>query len=257
MKRFLLSCVGVGAFLLTSGLSAQQAPPAGGAPAPLPAPKNLKFFPKDRTTEQILPIMQAFNQALGVGCAHCHVFDGPPLTNPKNDLASDEKPEKDIARVMLAMARDVNMQLGSELGKPAAEVTQVQCVTCHRGVAVPKQLVAIMMETARTENIAAAVQQYRELRQKYYGSQAYDFTDATLFNAANQSNTAMKPDDALAFAQLNLEFNPNSARTHQAMSQAYQRKSDKDSAIKSLERAIELDPMNQGFKNQLQQLRGN
>jgi cytochrome c-type biogenesis protein CcmH/NrfG len=39
------------------------------------------------------------------------------------------------------------------------------------------------------------------------------------------------------------------------MAQAYQRKNDKDKAIQSLEKAVQLDPMNQGFKNQLQQLK--
>jgi cytochrome c-type biogenesis protein CcmH/NrfG len=65
-----------------------------------------------------------------------------------------------------------------------------------------------------------------------------------------------KPDDAIAFAQLNIAYNANSARSYQVMSQAYQRKNDKDKAIQSLEKAVELDPMNQGFKNQLQQLKG-
>jgi cytochrome c-type biogenesis protein CcmH/NrfG len=37
------------------------------------------------------------------------------------------------------------------------------------------------------------------------------------------------------------------------MAQAYLRKNDKDKAVQSLEKAVELDPMNQGFKNQLQQ----
>ena len=72
---------------------------------------------------------------------------------------------------------------------------------------------------------------------------------------AKQSLAAMKPDDAIAFAQLNIAFNANSARSYQVLSQAYQRKGDKTPAIQSLERAVELDPMNQGFKNQLQQLK--
>ena len=263
MKRFSVLLTAVGVMLVTAMISAQA--PGGGAPqgrgggaAPqLPEPKNLKFFPKEMTAQQIIPIMANFNAALGVNCGYCHVFDGPPATNPKNDFASDEKPTKAKARVMLGMARDVNMKLGSELGKPAAEVTQVQCITCHRGVAIPKQLVAIVMDTSTKQNAAAATQQYRDLRKQYYGAQAYDFSDATLFAAAQQSLMAMKPDDALAFAQLNVEFNPNSARSYQVMSLAYQRKSDKDNAVKSLEKAVELDPMNQGFKNQLQQLKGN
>jgi tetratricopeptide (TPR) repeat protein len=156
---------------------------------------------------------------------------------------------------MLALARDVNMKLQSELGKPAAELTNVQCVTCHRGVAIPKQLAAIMVETAGKEGINKAVQQYQELRKQYYGAQAYDFTDVSLFAAANQSLMANKPDDAIAFSQLNIAYNAKSARSYQVMAQAFQRKNDKDKAIQSLEKAVELDPMNQGLKNQLQQLK--
>jgi hypothetical protein len=272
MQRFSVVSALIGVLLVTVALSA-QAPQGGGraggaggagAAAPqgqrgggpqLPAPKNLQFFPKDMTAQQIVPIMQNFNAALGVNCTYCHNSE-PPIDNPKNDFASDEKETKKRARVMLVLARDANMKLQSELGKPAAELTQVQCITCHRGVAIPKQLTAIVMETAGKEGVAKALQQYQDLRKQYYGAQAYDFTDATLFNAANQSLTANKPDDAIAFAQLNLAFHANSARSYQVLAQAYQRKNDKDKAIQSLEKAVQLDPMNQGFKNQLQQLKG-
>jgi tetratricopeptide (TPR) repeat protein len=220
----------------------------------VPTPKNLQFFPKDMTGQQILPIMQNFNAALGVNCTYCHNSEAP-VDRPGNDFASDEKQTKKTARVMLAMARDVNMKLQSELGKPANELTNVQCVTCHRGVAIPKQLVTIMMETAGKDGINKAVQQYQDLRKQYYGAQAYDFTDATLFNAATQSLAANKPDDAIAFAQLNIAYNANSARSYQVMSQAFQRKNDKDKAIQALEKAAQIDPMNQGYKNQLQQLK--
>jgi len=278
MKRFSTSLTLVGVMLITVAISA-QAPqggggrggggragggaPQGGAPQAqggggpqLPAPKNLQFFPKEFTAQQILPVMQNFNAALGVNCGYCHVFDGPPATNPKNDFASDDKQTKKTARVMLAMAREVNMKLQSELGKPAAELTNVQCVTCHRGVAIPKQLVTLVMETAGKEGVNKALAQYNDLRKQYYGAQAYDFSDATLFNAATQSLAANKPDDAIAFAQTNLAYHANSARSYQVMSQAFQRKNDKDKAIQALEKAVELDPMNQGFKNQLQQLKG-
>ena len=260
MKRFSMSLTFAGVFLVAMTLSAQE--PAGGRgggggpqAAQMPTPKNLQFFPKDMTGARLLPIMLNFNASLGVNCTYCHNSE-PPVDNPKNDFASDEKETKKKARVMLAMARDSNMKLQSELGKPAAELTQVQCVTCHRGVAIPKQLTAIMMETAAKQGANMAIAQYQDLRKKFYGAQAYDFSEATLFNAANQSLAANKPDDALAFAQLNLAYNGNSARTYQVMAQAYQRKNDKDKAIQSLEKAVQLDPMNQGFKNQLQQLKG-
>jgi hypothetical protein len=268
MKRFSTSLTLVGVLLVTVAISA-QAPQGGGragGAAPqgqgggrgggpqVPTPKNLQFFPKDMTGQQILPIMQNFNAALGVNCTYCHNSE-PPVDNPKNDFASDEKETKKKARVMLQLARDVNMKLQSEMGKPAAELTNVQCVTCHRGVAIPKQLATIMTETATKEGVNKAIAQYNDLRKRYYGAQAYDFTDQTLFTAATQALAANKPDDAIAFAQTNLAYHATSARSYQVMSQAFQRKNDKDKAIQALEKAVDLDPMNQGFKNQLQQLK--
>jgi cytochrome c-type biogenesis protein CcmH/NrfG len=47
-----------------------------------------------------------------------------------------------------------------------------------------------------------------------------------------------------------------SSRTCQALAQAYQKKNDKDNAIKALEKAVELDPNNNQAKQQLQQLKG-
>jgi hypothetical protein len=249
MKRFSVAWTMLSIVLLTAALSAQG---RGGVPLP-PEPKNLQFFPKEMTAAQILPIMQNFNAALGVNCTYCHNSE-PPADRPGNDFASDEKQTKKTARVMLAMARQVNMTLQSQLGKPAMDVTNVQCVTCHRGVAIPKPLTALLIETAQKDGINKAVQQYQDLRKQYYGAQAYDFTDASLFAAAQQSLMANKMPDALAFAQLNIAYNPTSARSYQIESQIYQRQNLKEAAIGSLQKAIQLDPMNQGYKNQLQQL---
>lgn len=157
---------------------------------------------------------------------------------------------------MLALARDVNARLGAELGKPAADITRVGCATCHRGVAISKQLVDIVIDTAAQSDAAAAVLRYRDLRKQYYGGQSYDFTENTLIAVAQRAVAANKAADAIAYLQADIEFFPNSARSYQALSQAYQRKSDKDNAIKSLQKAIELDPNNQQYKTQLQQLTG-
>jgi hypothetical protein len=39
---------------------------------------------------------------------------------------------------MMKLVQDINTKLASEVGKPAAEVVKVQCITCHRGAAIPK-----------------------------------------------------------------------------------------------------------------------
>jgi tetratricopeptide (TPR) repeat protein len=101
---------------------------------------------------------------------------------------------------------------------------------------------------------AAAVAEYRDLRRQYYGSQAYDFREDSLLLAAQRATQDNRPDDALALLTLNMEFFPMGARSYQAQSVAYQRKNDRENAIKALQRAIELDPNNAGYKNQLTQL---
>jgi hypothetical protein len=263
MKRLPVCLLGAfGACLLATSTMSAQAPAQGGGGrgGPQAAPiTNLQILPKEQfqTFQQVLPVMQNFSAALGVGCGYCHSTYIAP-GNPMNDFASDTKVEKQKARVMMRTVRTVNTTFGTEIpavDKTQTKTVQVGCVTCHRGVAIPRQLVDIVVDTGNEKGAAAAVAQYRDLRKQYYGAQAYDFSDTTLFTAAQRSNVAMKPDDAIAYAQLNLEFNPMSARSYQVMSQAYGRKMDTPAAITAMEKAVAMDPMNMGFQNQLNQLK--
>ena len=108
------------------------APPQGGGRGFT----NLQIVPKDIGFPQLIGIMQAFENALGVDCSYCHEFHG--RGNAMNNFASDDKRPKKIARLMMTMARDLNTKLGTDLGKPADEVTQIRCATCHRGSAIPR-----------------------------------------------------------------------------------------------------------------------
>ncbi len=121
---------------LAGSLVMAQAPAGGGqrGAAP-PEPHNLKVLPASTTTAAILPTMRAFSAALGTNCGYCHVWTGAGL--PTNDYASDEKPAKEVARVMMRMATTVNEQLAANIKKPADQLTRVQCMTCHRGAAIP------------------------------------------------------------------------------------------------------------------------
>ncbi|HUK33535.1 MAG TPA: c-type cytochrome [Vicinamibacterales bacterium] len=126
----------VGAFAMVAlAGSLASAQERAGAPAPPPEPHNLKVLPATTTTAQILPIMRAFSAALGTNCGYCHVWTAPGL--PTNDYASDAKPAKETARVMMRMAGQINMTLAENIKKPANELTRVQCMTCHRGAAIP------------------------------------------------------------------------------------------------------------------------
>jgi photosynthetic reaction center cytochrome c subunit len=65
------------------------------------------------------------------GCNYCH--------NPEN-MASDEKYTKVVARKMLLMTRDINAKWTPHfsLSKYAGKGAGVTCWTCHRGQPVPK-----------------------------------------------------------------------------------------------------------------------
>ena len=138
MMRVLYGMVAT-ALVLTASLAA-QAPPQGqgraGGGAPAPPPANLQVLPKDIPRPQLLQTMQAFNQALGVQCSHCHQFIGPG--DPMNDMASDVKPQKNAARAMLRMVQAINPQVASGVNKTAETATRVGCWTCHRGQVTPE-----------------------------------------------------------------------------------------------------------------------
>jgi hypothetical protein len=84
------------------------------------APKNLKILkPEDLRAG----VMMQYTQALGVRCTHCHV---------QGDNAADDKPQKETARMMIAMANDINAKFPD--GAAKAKVT---CYTCHNGKVTP------------------------------------------------------------------------------------------------------------------------
>jgi len=185
--------------------------------------------------------MQAIAQALGVNCDYCHVAERG---------SGQPEPKKDIARAMMAMTRDINVKIQAA----GTGAVQVQCVTCHRGVPVPRQLSEILSETLKTQGATAAIEQYRELRKQFYGHQAYDFGENTLLALAQQI-TSSRPNDSIALLQLNLEFYPRSAGSYAEIGFAYTRKLDDDSAIANLEKALEIEPNNGIIRGQLEQLK--
>jgi tetratricopeptide (TPR) repeat protein len=188
--------------------------------------------------------MEEISRALGVHCDYCH-------SAPRG--SGQPEPKKDIARAMMAMTRDLNAKVQEATGKPANETTRVECVTCHRGVAIPQPLSALILRTVVEKGGAAAVDQYRDLRKQYYSRATYDFSEEALLEIV-QRVVQGRPDDAIALLRMNLEFNPQSAKTYALIGFAYTRKVDDASAITNLEKSLELDPTNAVVRGQLEQL---
>ena len=92
--------------------------------------ENLKVLPKDISEEKLKELMRGYNKALGVKCNHCHA-EGE---NGKLDFASDQKKEKDYARHMIEMTKNINSQYFNWNNDPNPEnIETVNCTMCHRG----------------------------------------------------------------------------------------------------------------------------
>ena len=129
MKRKLLTVLALFAFVLM-GFVATKTPP--------PAHTNLKVLPKNISHEHLDKIMDEFKDALGVKCGFCHVHK---KDNPREwDYASDEKPEKDVARKMITMSNKINKKFfkGKSKYGDVNAVMEIKCVTCHHGTAHPE-----------------------------------------------------------------------------------------------------------------------
>src|SRR5687768_7126819 len=135
--------------------------------------------------------MQAIADALGVECQFCHA---PKAVTTAGRLRLD------VAREMIAMTSELNDRVARATG---ADGTRVSCITCHRGVAIPRQLRDVLLETMVRQGPDAAIAQYRDLRERHHGGQAYDFGETTLLYVAERVANS-RPDAAIALADLNL-----------------------------------------------------
>ena len=214
-------------------------------------PKNLKVLPKNMSRREVTGIMRSFSHALGVRCVECHVSTKPGSDRSEDlDFASDQKPEKEEARKMMKMVASINEQIGQMGFKDAA---QVRCVTCHRGVKRPETLAAAIKRSVEKSGVDGAIADYRRLRDRYYGTGAYDFSPESLTEAAGGLADSKKDfDGAIKLLRLNLEFSPKHADTYAALGRVQMAKGDRQGAIESLEKALALDPENRWAKMHLE-----
>ncbi len=215
---------------------------------------NLKVLPQDITRDRLTGIMRGFTEALGVRCSTCHVGEeGLPLAT--YDFASDDKPTKLKARAMLKMVQAINGEYLANLPQRREPNVSVTCSTCHRGVSRPEPIDFIVENDMKSEDVDFAISKYRELREKYYGSAAYDFTDRPLAGLA-QRMAANDPDAAKKILELNLEFNPKSAASLDVLGGMAERAGDNAAAIDYYKKALAIDPEDRRAQQRLNALGG-
>ena len=101
--------------------------------------KNLKVLPKNISKEDLDKVMDGFKASLGVKCNHCHAPS--EIEKGKLDFASDAKPEKETARMMMLMTAKINKKFFhiKDVKTPKA-ILPVSCITCHNGKEHPETL---------------------------------------------------------------------------------------------------------------------
>jgi len=217
---------------------------------------NLEVLPKDITKPELVKVMRGFAGALGVRCQHCH-FTHDPEDLASFDFASDDKDAKQIARSMMKMVGQINTTLNTEIGEARPEHLQVGCFTCHHGNYNPETLEEALVPVLKKDGTDAAVARYRELRTEYYGQAAYDFSEWSLIQIAeNLGRDPAQVDAARALLKLNLEFYPESAGTYARMGETYVAAGDTTTALTNFDKAIKLAPEDQWIKRRVDMIKG-
>ena len=212
---------------------------------------NLQVLPKEIAKPDLVSTMREMAGSLGVRCTHCHV--GPDDLQGM-DFATDEKATKRTARVMLRMVDEINGSHLKRIETGRAETTRVRCLTCHRGLTVPKSIHEILERSIADKGVAAALVEYRELRDEYYGSAAYDFSQGPLNYIVEKLTRERKLDDALTVAHADIELHPDAAYPRVLLARLHLARGEKELAIAALRKAVELDPTNAFVKRQLDEL---
>ena len=90
--------------------------------------KNVKMLTNVPAARLLAIMNTGYGKSLGVSCTHCHVA---------GEWDRDDKPQKQIARDMSAMATTINTELLRNIANLKGPNAVVNCTTCHRGQVKP------------------------------------------------------------------------------------------------------------------------
>ncbi len=182
---------------------------------------NLQVLPADISESELIDIMLENLHGLGLprrageGCLVCHEGD---LKTPRSewDYASDAKPMKEKARTMMAMVKAINEEHLPQLPSRIDPTFEVSCTTCHAGRLDPRPLPTVLWETYERDGIDATTQQYRALRDRYFGRDSYDFRLGVLRNIALRMADQGAMEDAITLARTSVDVHPDETFPKQA-----------------------------------------
>lgn len=211
---------------------------------------NLKVLPKEISRDELTTVMREFSSALGVRCGFCHARKDP---DPQSDFdwASDSKPEKETGRVMMRMTNLINTEQIPKITTKDPDRVQVKCATCHHGQERPWLIEDVLIQAYKDGGLESLKAKYTALREEYYGSATYDFSESMLSVLAERLAGKDTPDLEVQLTQFNVQLFPESGSAHLALGKALGTAGQIDTATQELKKAVELDPALQGYARRI------
>jgi imidazolonepropionase-like amidohydrolase len=105
-----------------------------------------------------------------------------------------------------------------------------------------KSIVKLLMRTIEEQDVAAAIKQYYDL--KAQDPEAYNFSESELCTLGYDLWKAKRIKAAIEIFKLNVVAYPQSSDAHYCLGDAYMEDGDKENAIVSFKKSLELDPQN-------------
>ncbi len=215
--------------------------------------ENLQYFPKDITRERLTQRMREFSFALNVRCQYCHT-GGDGVSFDGVVFSSDEKPAKVKARAMLRMVDQLNHSLLPQIPARAEPRVEVDCVTCHRGLPLPKTLQTTLLEVIQKDGATAAVTRYRDLRRDAMLFGRYNFDEWEINELARRLTESGNTEAAIAMLEMNGEFHPKSPGIDFQLGELHRARGEPDKAIQRYRAALEKAPQHPGAKRRLDEM---
>lgn len=216
-------------------------------------PTNLQVLPEGTDGLKLRDFMGMFVKDLGVRCNFCH-DDSKAKSFEEIDFASDAKKNKIIAREMFKMLVSINNKSMPSINKLTGKNEQLRCFNCHHGTPDPRPVEAILEEEYVNNGIQAAIDKFKQLRNKYYSTASYDFSQKTLNKYGYTLLRKDKIDEAIKIFALNAEYFPASGNIYDSLGEAYMKKGEKEIAVAYYQKSLTLDPKNDNAVKMLRKL---
>jgi tetratricopeptide (TPR) repeat protein len=127
----------------------------------------------------------------------------------------------------------------------------VECVTCHRGLPIPKTLARSLVDVATTKGADSAVAFYKKARSDHPDDGVYDLTERSVSQAAQTLVEGGKTAEAIALLDVNAELFPKSARALNQLAGAHEAAGHKDAAIETYKKVLTIAPNDRQARQRL------